>query len=484
MPYRDPDGILSDFNRTPGQLDEFRIKSPFSGDTSSLDSLEQANDWNQYFDACLRLESYLQNRIGGPLQTGESGSDDKIGAPNLYMSYEVLSTASSSGTITSIAGTVPSEFGDNPFRDPRFGVVHTLYLDHGGTPIAGVYANKPNNSLGYLNDLIAFPQYYVAIAPTATGATGRDFTVQIMKLSPFGGLFTDSFHRTGSYSSWERDSGAAESLNVYPLGAGWTVTDTKGRATFGCVQRTQQVVPGEGGRGGGGLRWSLILAAERSNNPCGGTAFPLSFGSGTDMHCDFQYHDRGDINVENNEYVHSCGIVLRFGGTTLSASGYALYWGGFIEDPPGELYGDEGWSRVQLVRLNGVDLSATRGGFTDPYTAGNILNLSGTGYHTLVWGGSGGIPHFYRFQVEGTTLSLLERVGTEPWTTVLTASDSSISSGQAGFFVQPMDDASCRYLFLTDVSFQHENISDAVAFSVPIIYTLAGKLDGMILGHE
>jgi hypothetical protein len=486
MPYRDPDGILSDFNRTPGQLDEFRIKEAFTGDTSNLDSLEQAADWNQYFDACLRIEAYLKNRIGGPLQTGESGETDKIGSPNLYMSYETLSVPNVSGTVTTVGGTVPSEFGDNPFKDHRFGILHSLYIDQGSTPISGVYANKPNNNSGYLNDLMDLPQYYLSITPTASDGTGRDFTASVLKVDPFGTVFSDNFYRVGSPTWWDAADGDPETLWTYPLGSNYTTTVKYDRPAFACVERTQYVYPPQNGRGGGGKRWSLIISNERGTYETGGLCLVNTFSSCSDMHCDFQFHDVAGDSVEN-EHPLGSGIVLRFQGTAAGASGYGLYWGAYLPDA-GPL--SEGWYRVQIVKLNGIDLRhmdwpTGRSAYENPYLRGKILNISGSDYHTLTFGGSGGVPHFYRFQVAGNTISLKRRSGSGPWTTVLTTTDSSISSGQVGFFAEPMDDAAERYLFLTDVTFQNDDPpTTSVDVSIPLIYTLAGKLDGTAMGHE
>lgn len=189
------DGSTSTYSTSgSGVLDHFPVLTPLNPYDlhQSATSTISASTINKYFDAAVRLQNSYFEDLGAATVSTYPDNSHIISNTDLQVSYELFSISLTSNT-TTITGTVPSQFGSDPFHDPGFSMSPTFYY---GSSDLGVWANLSNPDFGPINILYTKPQFFVSITPV----TGRTYIAKILNV-PFHATaqnfgvtnFTDNF---------------------------------------------------------------------------------------------------------------------------------------------------------------------------------------------------------------------------------------------------------------------------------------------------
>lgn len=447
MQYRHSDGTLSDFGRTPGQVDQFRLKTPFNDDVTDSNSLEIANDFNHMFDACLRLENSNNGlRVGGPIYGLAPGI---VGATRRGVRLSAAThTLVQVGVTYTASGVIPVEYGADPFLDPNFSVMHTIYNEPSGSDIVeGLWSNAASN-YDALTASASVPRFKIAVYPSSSDGSGRNYSIKVVaEETPYG--YADDGYRTG-----ENYSHTLEGVGVVrPLGAAWggdykVMGNTA--ATFSCTEGESDTL----------VAHSIVMSTEHRNNGYGGLAYPVSVLSGTDQSIEFTYVGFRSRNIEpgGGEKITSCGFILRGNGLSTAASGYCLLIGDTSVVPP----------EMHIVRIADANLLTDLDGFTTFRSTPECTELA-TG------GGILGSDTRYRFSIIGSDIYLHSKTGMYgTWTLVMSANDSAYTSGRAGMFSQARDDAMNRYLRVSQVAIRNLTAAPSRIVKAQLVFARVG----------
>lgn len=391
-------GALSTF---PTNADQFDLKTPFN----ATGSTELADHFNHYFDAALNIETYLKTALGGQIvtYTSKSSSGLELFGGDLLLSTVLLSTnLTSTGGVYTISSTVPTQFGSNPFYDPRFSVAHAVYLTPlvSGEVVKGVTANNQDDST-YLNALMNLPQAYGMVKPT--GGTGFDYKLKILPSlsvgSDFTGVFFDNFN----------------TIYGNTLGANWVINQSAGSSPWDIYKTTAT---------DGVLRlWykkkyttsfgSLLLRPVESIIP----------STTADQEIEFELEKR---DGSASWYRARLGPMVRCTGSTASAN----FYGVALSNTDSNTY------TAQLVKILNGDLTKQDSGDTWGLGSGTETDLGSSFIVTTTIQTSGAQAVRYKLTAQGTTISFQQKIGSGGWTTLVSTTDASLSTGRPGFFVK------------------------------------------------
>jgi len=165
-----------------GTVDYFPALTPFNPlvTIQQPSSLISASQINKYFDAAYLMEKTLINEVGGNVGSTWPQNPNIVTGSNLQVSYNLINVSITSNT-TTVTGSVPAQFGTDPFHDPGFSMSHTFYYDTVlPTNLTGVWNNLSNPQFGPYNQLLSQPQFFVSICPTG----GRNYLATILNV-PF-----------------------------------------------------------------------------------------------------------------------------------------------------------------------------------------------------------------------------------------------------------------------------------------------------------
>ena len=160
-------------------LDQFAIKKSYDF-TKSLaqqdaSALEEADHFNHYFDAIVKIQNYVMAGSGGVggqvVSIGDSGT-----ISNCVLAYSTL-TATMTGNTVTVTGLVPSHFSSDPFANPAFAMGTTTYVvtrnSTGNTE--GVWANTSWSESSPFNETLTWYQFFTMVRPIS----GRQFELFI-----------------------------------------------------------------------------------------------------------------------------------------------------------------------------------------------------------------------------------------------------------------------------------------------------------------
>lgn len=178
--YRD--GTLSTFS---GVKDQFLIKYPYvSTGMNPPGALITATDFNTYFDACIKIQQYLNTKIGKTFTTLDNTtprSSDGF-TPNVGVlgtsSHTITFSAAATLTCNNVVLNVPAAFGATPFNNRAFGIIHSFVLvDSTNTFSKGHdYLNLSNQD--FVSSLQNLPQFFVTVTPT-NPTVNNQFTIKV-----------------------------------------------------------------------------------------------------------------------------------------------------------------------------------------------------------------------------------------------------------------------------------------------------------------
>ena len=178
------DGPLSDFDAPLETFDEFRIKTPFTGDTTDTDSLEQANDWNHMFDAAIKTQKYAKGVSLGNYYTADPAGTEAVASTVARIDVDAISATSTNASFT-MTGTVPADFGTNPFLSSGFSMMLTPSYTSGSKDSAFVGGLNTSGPLaGYSGVESSETQVVWSVKPTVLAKTGSGYTVTGKLIKP------------------------------------------------------------------------------------------------------------------------------------------------------------------------------------------------------------------------------------------------------------------------------------------------------------
>ena len=170
MRYRD--GSTSTFSISgTGTVDQFPVLEPLDpySYTHSSDSIVSSSTINKYFDATIKIQESLIKDVGSIVVSSFATADGPVTGTDLKVSYEYFTFDLTSNTHT-VTGTVPSQYGTEPFHDLGFSMATTFHYNVGqNTNLSGVWKDLSVPSFGVTNSLLTQPQFFVSVSPTTTG---------------------------------------------------------------------------------------------------------------------------------------------------------------------------------------------------------------------------------------------------------------------------------------------------------------------------
>lgn len=464
------DGSLSTY---PNAVDQLAIKWPIGNDringqtASTRNDLERSGHWNHMFDACLQMEKYLQKISAGGAVVTYNSSGAIVQGPNLVLAYE-LRTLPASGSQTEWVYTLntPAIFGPTPFTDWRFTIAPSVYVNVVGPsylrPAAGSMSAFSDND--YRPELLSVYQPHVLVEPVS----GRVFklrirTHQMHPKSQLIGECLETCQRPTTTdvlgSSWLR-AGDYDAMGI-------------GNQTFGV----------------GGAGTLLYLSSEgKYTDPNTtwweenwGVAFPSSMGVSNDQQVIFRpFTWKGD-GVEVGDYMSRVMLALR-------VSGDWGYTGGNM-NMYAVVFGDEQMTSANLPTIGRLVK------FTNNYlfdinvydsfsltAAAAAASVTGLGTFPLRFASDHSLPNLkYRFRVQGSTLTVAEAPDGVTYTTLLSVTDSTHTSGSVGMFALPMrgtgtNEKCRRTMFFDYLLYQVLSGESPCDVKANILYSLIGPV--------
>lgn len=150
-----------------GTLDQFPVLEPLNPYVypQNPDSLISASTINKYFDAAYRLQTTLIESVGANVVSSYPNDSELVTNGDLNVSYDYTSFYLTSNSFT-VSGTVPSQFGTDPFHDPGFSMSTSVLFNVGmNSGLVGVWNDFSYPTFGPFNALLTQPQFFVSIMP-------------------------------------------------------------------------------------------------------------------------------------------------------------------------------------------------------------------------------------------------------------------------------------------------------------------------------
>jgi len=150
-----------------GTLDLFPVLEPLNpyAYPQNPDSLLSAGTINKYFDAAYKLQLTLADTVGANVVSNYPGSSEYVSGNNLDVSYSYTPFSLTSNTYV-VSGTVPAQFGGDPFHDPGFSMATSIMYNVGmNNDLVGSWHNFSYPTLGPFNSLLSQPQFFVSVTP-------------------------------------------------------------------------------------------------------------------------------------------------------------------------------------------------------------------------------------------------------------------------------------------------------------------------------
>lgn len=433
----DRSGELSTF---PGSLDQFKIKKPINTSlplgSQDPDALEHADHLNHMFDAVYNIEQNQYGQAGQQVQTYYPDGTGVGFGDNLKMAYHSYS-ATMSGNLLTISGTVPAYFGSNPFNNFGFSMAHTTYFQPSDTSnIEGLWANKDWGNAGPWNSMIKFAQLFTMVTP-GSGNSGRDFTIYI-KNQPM--------HSTG----FAFDSHWTDNLNRVPNSTLNPITDPFWKGTVQRNGLAFNYTPGN-------TYGQLVCSSEDGGYDCSAYVVPIGCIDTNDSSVQFNkaslFTYSTVAQMASGEYWNRSGPMVRCTGDVASANFYCLAIGDVLNNRHG---GGFDPYHARLLKVTGENL-------TQRFP-------NGSGQHGALWGGGGTVTDLlsgttisvsggpYRLKVVGNQVSV-ENFTASGWILVpemaVPVTDATplpgIANGlhpKAGWFVKAMDHLQDRHMYI------------------------------------
>lgn len=414
----DRDGSLSSF---PGSLDQFKIKKSYNKDIAlnlqHEDALERAAHFNHMFDAVYKIQQHLYRKIGYPLVTRNSTATGDQIARFEYASM----TIPVSGTSATASGSLPSGMS---FYSNTFSVGHNVYCGFpGGSSLTeGIWANHNWGNFGPSNDMMAWAQYFVSIAPLSSST----FNLTVTKL-PIHGTGSGS---TGSFvDTFQIAQGSTIPIYNRP---GWKFSGylnaiTISREQWAPYSGILNYVP----------QIKLVSGAQFPNQRSGGWAYPLGLPDFTDASITFSALYTASYPIVDAGYVFSRGgVMLRATGAVSGATFYCISFGDVKNNEGAVASNRRLYGRILKVENANliVGLVGDASGYSWGASGGTVTDLGSAFFYF------GDTTKRYRFKVVGSDLTV--ESASSPftsWSTLygpFTDTVSPLVSGKVGLFVK------------------------------------------------
>jgi len=476
MPNRPNTGPTSTFEISTQTLDDFKIKQPYAGVLTDTATLQQASDWNHMFDATIRLQKTIST--GSSLTYDENGDPISTDASTvIYRDTLNYSGSAASESIKTVTGTIPSIFGTDPFLNSSFSICATVKENRSGASESCYESGLVNNyttkdNFGFTPWVVNNNNYFTSVCPDATDRTGSAFTVSIAIIKSNPELnWVDAFYRgSGTIYNYSLP-GYSPALVIYKMSTGYTevINSVAGTSNWaiGCVNIY-----------GGSIQFgtntylqnSLYMANLPADKKGAGYVTLTNIpGTTADQEIGFSLH--AERLPSDGSLSSLCGFLLRASGTSTNMAGYALLFAG---NSANSLVNRQTAQNVRIVKLSGHDMSADASSSGSGFlTDVGVTSLTGT--DTVKVNNYGGNTYFYKFSAIGTTIKLEQSVNGAAFTTLLTVTDASISSGTGGFFVKPFltGDNTDRIMCFNNFYFQ-EKVTGSIDFDVEVIMVKSG----------
>lgn len=469
------DGSTSTF---PTAADDFAIAFPFQQDringtaTAVRNDLERPGFLNHLGDACIRMQQYLQNRVGRSLEGRSSAGwrdayddgGDVISAPDLRLAVHTFSLPLTGNIVANPVTTritMPDLFGAAPVQDFHTGIIPSVELRLlGYTDLQGVAVTEP--AYRRFSTLLSWPQLNLTVMPVSGQPRQLDVTVSNTNVSPAGSLLDRSF-----IERCVRPSGQ------FDLQPGWAETVTSVSTTVTGTLSTP--LAGEP-FGFGSTNWPtvptnlLFISSGRYGNddeatygPGAGFAFPQIY-SGldmTDQNVAFEYYGFQSDTFLSGTYLSRSGVMLRSSGTVDAFSAYVL----LINEVPWTLGASAADVRTgKILKVQDVDLRklgfyrrTAAQDFPSEVTVLTTFDMPCTMYS--------GQTCLYSFGCTGTDISVQASFGGGAWSEIATASDSDLTEGQPGLVAMPYGQGILPPFFPTPVILNCQHLYKSLTFT-------------------